>query len=423
MSRKIKSAISIVIIVSVFFSSWIFAAASQKKIQDIYEQQYHDPILMLLYFIDNIYYDKSNIDYEKILDSTLDGLISGLDDPFAWYFDKRQTNENRIEESKEYGGVGLTVRYDTAKKAIVVVSPMSGTPGEKAGILPNDYIITVDGSPVSQIGYTPSVDRMRGEPGTAVKLEVFRDGWEETKIIEVPRAKIETKSVQYDLIEYNNKKIAYIRLTNFAEKSYEEMQTALSYFISKSKDGLVLDLRSNPGGFLNVAIDIGSMFVRNGKIVSVRYYNGEEETVIPEPEKYVNFLKDIPIVVLVNKGSASASEILTGALKDNGIATIIGKQTYGKAAVQRPIQLPNGGEVWLPIGHYFTPNGTDIHLKGIEPDINIDNPAVELKSVKPSESETTEAMLSTTNKPYINLSADSQLLKAFEVITEKSGGK
>lgn len=423
MSRKVKSAISIVIIVSVFFSSWIFAAASQKKIKDIYEQQYQEPIFMLLYYIDNIYYDKSNVDYGKILDSTLDGLISGLNDPFAWYFDKRQTNENRIEESKEYGGVGLTVRYDTAKKAIVVVSPMSGTPGEKAGILPNDYIITVDGSPVSQIGYTPSVDRMRGEPGTAVKLEVFRDGWEETKIIEVPRAKIETKSVQYDLIEYNNKKIAYIRLTNFAEKSYEEMQTALSYFISKSKDGLVLDLRNNPGGFLNVAIDIGSMFVRNGKIVSVRYYNGEEETVIPEPEKYVNFLKDIPIVVLVNKGSASASEILTGALKDNSIATIIGKRTYGKAAVQRPIQLPNGGEVWLPIGHYFTPNGTDIHLKGIDPDIDIDNPAVELKSVKPSESETTEAMLSTTNKPYINLSADSQLLKAFEVITEKSGGK
>ena len=101
MSRKVKSAISIVIIVSVFFSSWIFAAASQKKIQDIYEQQYQDPILMLLYYIDNIYYDKSNIDYEKILDSTLDGLISGLNDPFAWYFDKRQTNENRIEESKE----------------------------------------------------------------------------------------------------------------------------------------------------------------------------------------------------------------------------------------------------------------------------------------------------------------------------------
>jgi len=415
LNKRFKSFIVILLIISSFVLLWA-NTNNTKDVEKLYLEKFQNPIYTLLYYINNIYYEKDNVDYDKVLDSTLKGLVDGLNDPFAWYLDSQQVTESKIEESGEYGGLGILVSYDSKLEAIRIVSPMIGTPAYEAGLQADDLIISVEGSPVSEIGYIGAVNKMRGKPGTTVKIEVFREGWEEPKELILVRAKIETVTAKYKVFSSDDYKIGYIKLTNFAEKSASEMQKALRAIEKEKVNGIILDLRNNPGGFLNVAIDIASMFIKDKTIVTVRYFDGSEEVIKPKTYEHFDFLDKLPIVLLVNKSSASASEILTGALKDNNIATVIGKTTYGKAAVQRPIPLENGGEVWLPIGHYFTPNGNDIHLKGIKPDIVVENPTKEIKNVEQMEAKNT-----TTFEAVIDLENDLQLLKAVELL--KMGGK
>ena len=421
MSRKIKKITIVLMVITLLLSSWVFAAnKDDKSIEQIYLDKFQQPLSNLLYYIDTIYYEKDKVDYDKILDSTLAGMVEGLGDPFAWYFDAQQTKENQIDEQGEYGGLGITVRWDQEMKAIVIVSPMSGTPADEAGLQANDYIISVDGTPVADMGYMESVNNMRGKPGEPITLEIFRDGWEDTKEVKLVRALIETRTVKYTTIPDTN--IGYIRLTNFAEKSASEMEEAMTAMEKQRIDGLVFDLRNNPGGLLSTAVDISSMFIKKGEIVSLDYYNGQKEVISTIPGKFFYFLDKIPITVLVNGGSASASEIFTGAMKDREIATIIGTTTYGKAAVQRPLQFSNGGEVWLPMAHYFTPNGNDIHLKGIKPNITVEMPEKELKDMTEiTEEEKQQARNETTTEVKLDVQNDPQLQKAIEVINEKIG--
>lgn len=421
MSRKIKKITIVLMVITLLLSSWVFAAnKDDKSIEQIYLDKFQQPLSNLLYYIDTIYYEKDKVDYDKILDSTLAGMVEGLGDPFAWYFDAQQTKENQIDEQGEYGGLGITVRWDQEMKAIVIVSPMSGTPADEAGLQANDYIISVDGTPVADMGYMESVNNMRGKPGEPITLEIFRDGWEDTKVVKLVRALIETRTVKYTTIPDTN--IGYIRLTNFAEKSASEMEEAMTAMEKQRIDGLVFDLRNNPGGLLSTAVDISSMFIKKGEIVSLDYYNGQKEVISTIPGKFFYFLDKIPITVLVNGGSASASEIFTGAMKDREIATIIGTTTYGKAAVQRPLQFSNGGEVWLPMAHYFTPNGNDIHLKGIKPNITVEMPEKELKDMTEiTEEEKQQARNETTTEVKLDVQNDPQLQKAIEVINEKIG--
>ena len=422
MSRKFKKITIILTVITILLTAWAFGATQEEKsIEEIYLDKFQGPISNLLYYIDNIYYEKDKIDYDKILDSTLAGVVEGLDDPFAWYFDAQQTQENQIDEQGEYGGLGITVRWDQEMEAIVIVSPMSGTPADKAGLQANDYIVTVDGTPVADMGYMESVNNMRGRPGEPITLEIYREGWEDTKEVKLVRALIETKTVKYTTIN-KEEKIGYIRLTNFAEKSASEMEEALTEMENERVNGLIFDLRNNPGGLLSTAVDVSSMFIKKGEIVSLDYYNGQKEIISTVPGKYFYFLDNIPITVLVNGASASASEIFTGAMKDKELATIIGTTTYGKAAVQRPIQFSNGGEVWLPMAHYFTPLGNDIHLTGIDPNIEVEMPERELQDMTEiSEEEQEEAKNETTTEASIDLENDTQLQKAIEVINEQLG--
>lgn len=426
MSKKKKKLISIIVIFGLFITSWIFADSvynsyQNKNAEQIYYEKFEEPIYSVLYYITNYYYNKDKIDYDKILDSTIEGMMKGLEDPFAWYLDSVETEESRIDIEAKYGGLGLTIRYDYDAKAVVIVSPMSGTPAERAGLMPNDYILSVDGTPTSELGINKAASLMRGEPGTTVTLEVYRESWNEPKNVTLIREIIETKTVKHDILSYNNETYGYILLTNFAKSSSQEMSEALESLSTKSINGLILDLRNNPGGLLQAAIDITSMFLKTGEIVSVSYFDNTKETISTIPGKYNTFLRDLPIVVLVNKASASASEIFTGALKDNNVATIIGETTYGKAAVQSTFSLTTGGEIWLPIAQYLTPNGSDIHLKGITPDIEVKNPVKEIVSFDEiSEEEAFQAFLTTTDKPVLDLDNDLQLKAALDFL---SGGK
>ncbi|MBL5982134.1 peptidase S41 [Petrotoga sp. 8T1HF07.NaAc.6.1] len=423
MSKKKKKLLSVIIIFGLFITSWIFADSVSNSYQmdsvtQIYLDKFEEPIYSTLYYIVNYYYEKGNVDYDKIVDSAIEGMMKGLEDPFAWYLDSVETEESQIDIEGKYGGVGLTIRYDYEMDAVIIVSPMNGTPAQRAGLMPNDYILSVDGTPTSELGLNKSASLMRGEPGTEVTLEIYRDSWDEPKNVTLIREIIETKTVKFDTIEYQNKNLGYILLTNFAKTSSQEMSEALNNLSSQNIEGLIIDLRNNPGGLLQSAVDITSMFLKSGEVVSVKYFDGTKETIPTIPGNYYSFLHNIPIVLLVNEGSASASEILTGALKDNGVATVIGETTYGKAAVQNTFSLSTGGEIWLPIAHYFTPSGSDIHLKGIKPDIEVSNPEREVISMTEiSEEEATQAFYTTTEKPVLNIEEDLQLKTALDFLT------
>ncbi|WP_028950206.1 S41 family peptidase [Sulfurihydrogenibium subterraneum] len=299
---------------------------------------------------------------KKLLYGSLRGLLSSLD-PYSTFFTPEEFKEFTSETQGEFGGLGMEVTMENNK--LLVVSPIEDTPAFKAGIKPGDWIIEIDGEPTDKMTLFQAVKKMRGKPGTKVTLTIFRKGVEKPFKVELVRDIIKVKSVKTKELE--NGKIGYIRLTQFQENSAEEFEKALKSF--KNKEGIIIDLRNNPGGLLTSAVSIADMLLPKGKLIV--YTQGRDpknrEEFYSQSEPVVD--KKIPIAVIVNKGSASASEILTGALKDNNRAIIVGDTTFGKASVQTLIPLPDGAGVKLTVAHYYTPNGNLIMNKGITPDI------------------------------------------------------
>ncbi|MCD6254210.1 MAG: S41 family peptidase [Thermotogae bacterium] len=390
----------LLIAVGVISSSLFLGARSTEELYD-----YFKPFFQTLLLIQSEYYGKDNIDDEKLLEESIKGLLKGLDDPFAWYFSAREAEENRIDTESEYGGLGIVVEYDQEHEAVRVVAPMVGSPAQRAGLKSGDLITTIDSVPVSDIGYWEAVRRLRGQPGTSVTIQVVREGIEEPLEFTVVREKIELKTVKFDTFESPEGRIGYIRITNFSLPTPGELRDAYNQLLETGIKGLVLDLRDNPGGLLDVAIEVASYFVDEGVIVKVKDSRGFVDVY----RSYGNDFPNLPMVLVVNNGSASASEIVTGALMDNHVATVVGTKTYGKAAVQRVYPLSNGGELWLPIAHYLTPSGKDIHLKGIKPEITVE--ATNVHEVFTSEL--------TISKVEVQWDEDPFLKKALEVLTEK----
>ena len=398
---------SIAVLIAVFF----LGAFTTMTDDEMFEK--FSPVFQILTYIDRNYYDIEKVDYDAILDETLTGTMRGLDDPFAWYFDPVQTRENELDTSSKYGGIGSTVQYNIQFDCLEVVAPMAGSPSERVGLRPGDLILTIDGVPVSDVGYYGAVNMLRGDPDTQVVLEVYRETLTEPFFVEITRAFIEIRSVKSELIDIEDIEISYIHITGFNAPTYDEFQDALN--LSRNSEAYIIDLRNNPGGLLQSVLNISSLILPKGqRVITIRYRDGQEEIYNSWGSRYNAFFKDKPIVLLVNEGSASASEILTGALKDHGLATVIGTKTFGKAAVQTVFNLSNGGEIWLPTAHYFTPDGNDIHLQGIEPDIIVE-PGDDVLEENGSEL--------TLSKATIDIEHDLQLLKAIEIILESLGVK
>ncbi|AKI97620.1 S41 family peptidase [Kosmotoga pacifica] len=402
---KNRKVIKILAIMAIIVSVFVFGAFKSLKYDEMLSK--FQPVFEILNYVQKAYYDVEKVDYDKILNETLKGVMKGLDDPFAWYFTPVQTTENEIETKSEYGGIGAVVQYNTEYDCLEVVAPMVDSPAEEAGLLTGDLIFEIDGHLVSETGYYESVNLLRGTPGTEVTVKVMRKGFEEPLTITITRAKIKIKTVKYSSIDYNGWDIGYVRITQFSNPTYEEFQKALYSLIGF--DAFIIDLRNNPGGLLSSVLRIASLILPEGKtVITIRDRNGSEEVYRSWGGYFSDLLKDKPIVVLVNGGSASASEILTGALKDHGVATVVGTKTFGKAAVQTVYNLSNGGEIWLPTAHYLTPNGSDIHLKGIEPDITVE-----------ATISTNSSSELTVSKVELDPESDVQLKKALEVIEEK----
>ena len=311
-------------------------------------------------------------DERKMLEGAMNGMLGALD-PHSSYLSKEDFKEFNDKSQGEFGGLGIQITSD--KGAIRVISPIDDTPAAKAGIEAGDYITHIDGEQVFDMTLNQAVKKMKGKPGTKVKLTIVHDRGE-PKEMTLKRAIIKVKSVKFSeksdnaaMDDEKLPKIGYLRISDFGATTTKELNDAIKDLEKKNVAGYVLDLRNNPGGYLTAAIDMADAFLDGGEIVSTR---GREKADIERMfAKSGDLVKGKPIVVLINHGSASASEIVAGALQDNGRAIVMGSQSFGKGSVQQQKPLGDGSAVHITIARYYTPSGRSIQNEGITPDIEV----------------------------------------------------
>lgn len=303
------------------------------------------------------------VDEETLLDGQLKGMVQALDDPYSAYLTEEEFVSFTEETAGVYAGIGVIVTPGE-DNFITVVSPIEGTPGERAGLKTGDRITKVNGVEYYAENMDEAVKNMKGEPNTDVTLTIMRDESGETSDIDITREIIRLVTVKSSVLEDN---IGYLRITSFDEITYEDFMKELNALKKAKVEGLVLDLRNNPGGLLNITADIADELLGKGVIVYTETKDGERDYLRSD----IGMI-DTPLVVLVNEGSASASEILAGAIKDHKRGQIIGTTTFGKGVVQRIGDLGDGTGLKLTVSEYFTPNGTNIHGIGVEPDVVIE---------------------------------------------------
>lgn len=298
----------------------------------------------------------------NLMSGAVKGLVEGLNDPHSVYMDAKIYKEFQIETEGAFGGVGIVIGLKEGK-ALTVIAPIEGTPGERAGIKSGDVIMQIDGQDTKNMNQDEAVSRIRGPEGTQVSLMIRRDGEKELRNFTLTRANIQLKTVNAKMLDNG---IGYIRISTFNESTGNDFNKAFTDLGKQGMKALVLDLRDNPGGLLNECVKVARNFVPQGTIVSVVGRDGKSEVHTSDlaQAKY-------PMAVLVNGGSASASEIVAGAVQDTKIGTLIGTKTYGKGSVQTIYDLHDGTAVKLTIAKYLTPAGRSINGKGIEPDIMI----------------------------------------------------
>ncbi len=306
-------------------------------------------------------YSDNNEAYDAIRD-----MLSNLNDPYTRFLDPKEFNQMRIDTSGELTGVGIQIVKDKESDSLIIISPIDGTPAYEAGIKARDKILSIDDVSTKGLNIEDAVKLIRGRRGTKVKLEILRNGNSFYKSL--LRERIEIKSVTSKINETKDGVlIGYVRLKQFNANASREMKDTLKDLEIKKVSGYVLDLRSNPGGLLESSIDISRQFIDKGIIVSTLSKDGLRETKRGNGKA----LTKKPLIVLVNEGSASASEIVSGAIRDNNRGKLVGKKTFGKGLVQSMRTLVDGSGLTVTVAKYLTPNGTDINKSGITPDIEV----------------------------------------------------
>ncbi len=301
---------------------------------------------------------------KKLLENAIRGMLSGLD-PHSSYLSPDQYKELRIGTTGQFGGLGIEVTMENG--FVKVIAPIDDTPAQKAGIKPGDLIIRLDEKPVKGMSLQDAVKIMRGKPGTDIVLTIVREGEDKPLKIKITRDIIKIKSVKSKLLE---KGYGYLRITSFQSRTGNQMLKEIKKLQKEGNlKGIVLDLRNNPGGVLNAAVAVSDAFLDQGLIV---YTDGRIEDAKMKFEATPgDILRDVPMVVLINPGSASASEIVAGALQDHKRAIIMGQKSFGKGSVQTILPLSNGGAIKLTTARYYTPSGRSIQAEGIVPDITL----------------------------------------------------
>jgi carboxyl-terminal processing protease len=308
----------------------------------------------------------------------------------------------KIRLSGSYSGIGIYIGIKD--KQLIVISPIKDTPAWKSGLKPKDKIMAIDGKPTKDMALDEAVSLIRGPRGSIVTVSILRSSAKDPKDYKIPREKIVIKSVETEIFDGG---IGYIKLNTFEnQNAADEMEKALNNMKGKNIKGIMLDVRNNGGGLLQNAIEIGSMFMKDGVIVYTIDRDGKKETI----SSTGNQIWDRPIVMLINESSASASEILAGALHDNNKAKLVGTKSFGKASVQNVKQLEDGSAILITIAKYLTPNGTDITKKGIEPDYSVEITTAEAEALFQSQDKTADVQ------------KDPQLKKAIQVLKGSISG-
>ncbi|MGJ4752180.1 S41 family peptidase [Leptospira kmetyi] len=358
------------------------------KSGESYLQIFHE----VLSYIHSDYVE--SVDEEKLYAGAIRGLISSLGDPHSRFMDKDDFSQLQEETRGSFGGLGMEVSF--ADGAIVVISPIEDTPAMKAGILPQDRIVEIDGKNTHDLSLSDSIKLMRGKVGTSVSIKLERKNQKEPILLTLVREMIKIRYVRSSFLE--KEKLGYIKLNQFMGKdsTLSEFKKELNSLKEKGAEGLIVDLRMNPGGLLDLAIALSDLFLKPDlDIVSVRGRGGELVRVFKSTtanDKFTN----LPLVVLINEGSASASEIFAGAMQDHGRGKILGTVSFGKGSVQNIYSLSHNTGIALTIQKYYTPSGKSIHGKGIQPDLIV-------KSVEPTEDD----------RFYIRKMAEKKMLEAF----------
>ncbi len=311
-------------------------------------------------------------DEKKMLEAAMNGMLGALD-PHSSYLNADDFKDFNDKSQGAFGGLGIQITSD--RGAVRVISPIDDTPAERAGIKAGDYITHIDDEPVFDLTLNQAVKKMKGRPGTKVKLTIMSEDDREPRTLTLKRAIIKVESVKFeekslaDADEDTEEKIGYIRISDFGVKTAKDLRNALEKLEKKKVMGYVVDVRNNPGGYLTAAIEVSDAFLDSGEIVSTRGKRADDiERTHATPGDLAN---GKPVVVLINHGSASASEIVAGAIQDNGRGLVMGSQSFGKGSVQQQKPLGDGTAIHITIARYYTPSGRSIQNEGITPDIEV----------------------------------------------------
>ena len=393
------------LIAGAFFAGFMMGASGSVKDGED-EYSYLKLFTDVLKIVKENYVEEPRI--KDLIYGALNGMVTSLD-PFSAFFPPEKYKEFMEETEGEFGGVGIEISMEKGRP--IVVAPIEGTPAYKAGLRAGDVIIAVDGEDTFGKTLLEIVKKIRGKPGTKVTLTIMRKGADKPVKVEITRAIIRIESVKYTKYE----DLGYVKIIQFQHYTARDLRKALKDLIAQEVKGLIIDLRNNPGGLLSEAVKVSDLFLPEGKLIVYTKGRRDEEKYYAKEEPIVPSY--IPVVILINKGSASASEIVTGALQDHGRATIVGEKSFGKASVQNIIPLEDNSALKLTVAYYYTPKGKLIHKEGITPDVKVEMDAKTWEKL----SETVRKMRIESNGKKVILlpEIDVQLRKALEVLRAK----
>lgn len=376
--RFLYSVIAVILAIGLFSGGFWYGKNSQPSIEKVtglqnLEQGKSQSVDFSLFWdvwtrVQEKFVNRSKLDYQKMVYGAISGMLAALDDPYTVFMTPEENKEFSQSMQGNLEGVGMEVGM--RKNAITVISPLENSPAKRAGILAGDQILKVDDKSTSDLTVDETVNLIRGPKGTQVKLTLYREGWTEPQEKILVRELINIPIIDFEMKEAGDKKIAYLALYQFTDNSVAEFSKKAQEILTSGAQGIILDLRDNPGGYLESAVDMASWFLPTGKLVVTEDYG--DGKMIEHKSSGINKLGSYRVIVLMNQGSASASEILAGALRDQLEVKLVGQKSFGKGSVQELQEIRGGTALKTTVAKWLTPSGHSIMEQGLEPDVKVE---------------------------------------------------